>query len=49
MGIVICPCGKEVQNWQKGILQIIQRDKNGKIIFTQCYHGKVIINKKENK
>jgi len=47
MGIIICPCGKVIENWQKGIYQITHKDKDGKIIFAQCYHGTIVINKLE--
>lgn len=49
MGVIICPCGKEVKNWQKGVYQIIEKDNNGKVIYEKCYHGKVIMNNKRRK
>lgn len=47
MGFIICPCGEKVKNWLIGIYQIIHNNNKGKIIYAVCYHGKIIINKKE--
>lgn len=45
---IICPCGKKINNWKKGIYQVVKKDKEGNIIFAQCFHGHTIINEEEN-